>query len=135
MIAGLNADPTCTGYIVQLPLPGSLDDNAALALVDPDKDADGLHPVNLGKLVLGMPGLAVHAASHRRVAPPQWHWTQRRGGLRDRPRYHGWPAARTAADAEERERDGHPVPHRDRRSVSRILDRLTLWSRRRADQD
>ena len=56
VIAGLNADPACTGYIVQLPLPGNLDDNAALALVDPDKDADGLHPVNLGKLVLGVPG-------------------------------------------------------------------------------
>jgi methylenetetrahydrofolate dehydrogenase (NADP+) / methenyltetrahydrofolate cyclohydrolase len=56
VIAGLNADPACTGYIVQLPLPGNLDDNAALALVDPDKDADGLHPVNLGNLVLGVPG-------------------------------------------------------------------------------
>jgi methylenetetrahydrofolate dehydrogenase (NADP+) / methenyltetrahydrofolate cyclohydrolase len=56
VIAGLNADPACTGYIVQLPLPGHLDDNAALALVDPDKDADGLHPVNLGRLVLGVPG-------------------------------------------------------------------------------
>jgi methylenetetrahydrofolate dehydrogenase (NADP+)/methenyltetrahydrofolate cyclohydrolase len=55
-VAALNADPACTGYIVQLPLPGNLDDNAALALVDPDKDADGLHPVNLGKLVLGVPG-------------------------------------------------------------------------------
>jgi methylenetetrahydrofolate dehydrogenase (NADP+)/methenyltetrahydrofolate cyclohydrolase len=56
VIAELNADPACTGYIVQLPLPGSLDDNAALGLVEPDKDADGLHPVNLGKLVLGVPG-------------------------------------------------------------------------------
>jgi len=56
VIAGLNADPACTGYIVQLPLPGNLDDNAALALIDPDKDADGLHPVNLGNLVLGVPG-------------------------------------------------------------------------------
>jgi methylenetetrahydrofolate dehydrogenase (NADP+)/methenyltetrahydrofolate cyclohydrolase len=56
VIAGLNADPACTGYIVQLPLPGHLDDNGALALIDPDKDADGLHPVNLGKLVLGVPG-------------------------------------------------------------------------------
>jgi methylenetetrahydrofolate dehydrogenase (NADP+)/methenyltetrahydrofolate cyclohydrolase len=56
VIEGLNADSACTGYIVQLPLPGHLDDNAALALVDPDKDADGLHPVNLGKLVLGVPG-------------------------------------------------------------------------------
>ena len=54
-IARLNADPSCTGYIVQLPLPGDLDDNRALGLVDPGKDADGLHPVNLGKLVLGEP--------------------------------------------------------------------------------
>jgi methylenetetrahydrofolate dehydrogenase (NADP+)/methenyltetrahydrofolate cyclohydrolase len=55
-ISELNADPDCTGYIVQLPLPGSLDDNWALGLVDPDKDADGLHPINLGRLVLGAPG-------------------------------------------------------------------------------
>ena len=56
VIAELNADPACTGYIVQLPLPGSLDGNAALALVDPEKDADGLHPINLGRLVLGVSG-------------------------------------------------------------------------------
>ena len=56
VIAELNADPACTGYIVQLPLPGSLDGNAALELVDPEKDADGLHPINLGRLVLGVPG-------------------------------------------------------------------------------
>jgi methylenetetrahydrofolate dehydrogenase (NADP+)/methenyltetrahydrofolate cyclohydrolase len=55
-ITELNADPACTGYIVQLPLPGALDDNWALGLVDPEKDADGLHPVNLGRLVLGAPG-------------------------------------------------------------------------------
>ena len=54
-IAELNADPGCTGYIVQLPLPPQLDDNWALGLVDPAKDADGLHPTNLGKLVLGDP--------------------------------------------------------------------------------
>jgi methylenetetrahydrofolate dehydrogenase (NADP+)/methenyltetrahydrofolate cyclohydrolase len=52
----LNADPACTGYLIQLPLPGSLDDNWALGLVDPDKDVDGLHPTNLGRLVLGAPG-------------------------------------------------------------------------------
>lgn len=54
-IAGLNEDPACTGYIVQLPLPTHLDDNAALELIDPLKDADGLHPMNLGRLVLGVP--------------------------------------------------------------------------------
>lgn len=55
-IQSLNHDPACTGYIVQLPLPRHLDDNWALALIDPDKDADGLHPVNLGRLVLGVLG-------------------------------------------------------------------------------
>ena len=54
-IAALNADPSCTGYIVQLPLPGHLDENRALGLIDPDKDADGLHPINLGRLVLNEP--------------------------------------------------------------------------------
>ncbi|AMY19524.1 bifunctional methylenetetrahydrofolate dehydrogenase/methenyltetrahydrofolate cyclohydrolase [Rhodococcus kroppenstedtii] len=53
VIDDLNADPACTGYIVQLPLPKHLDENRALERVDPDKDADGLHPVNLGRLVLG----------------------------------------------------------------------------------
>ncbi|GAA0980325.1 MULTISPECIES: bifunctional methylenetetrahydrofolate dehydrogenase/methenyltetrahydrofolate cyclohydrolase [Nocardiopsidaceae] len=48
----LNEDPACTGYIVQLPLPGGLDENRVLGLIDPVKDADGLQPVNLGKLVL-----------------------------------------------------------------------------------
>ena len=50
----LNADPGCTGYIVQLPLPKGLDSNRVLELMDPAKDADGLHPVNLGRLVLGV---------------------------------------------------------------------------------
>ena len=51
----LNTDPDCTGYIVQLPLPTHLDENAVLERIDPSKDADGLHPVNLGKLVLNEP--------------------------------------------------------------------------------
>ncbi|EHR49096.1 5,10-methylene-tetrahydrofolate dehydrogenase/methenyl tetrahydrofolate cyclohydrolase [Saccharomonospora marina XMU15] len=52
----LNADPACTGYIVQLPLPKHLDAGAILERIDPDKDADGLAPVSLGRLVLGKPG-------------------------------------------------------------------------------
>jgi methylenetetrahydrofolate dehydrogenase (NADP+) / methenyltetrahydrofolate cyclohydrolase len=51
----LNANPECTGYIVQLPLPKHLDENAALERIDPAKDADGLHPTNLGRLVLNEP--------------------------------------------------------------------------------
>ena len=54
-IRELNDNPACTGYIVQLPIPKHLDENWALSLIDPDKDADGLHPVNLGRLVLGEP--------------------------------------------------------------------------------
>ncbi len=52
-VAELNDDPACTGYIVQLPLPGHMNANEVLGRVDPSKDADGLHPTNLGWLVLG----------------------------------------------------------------------------------
>ena len=55
-IAELNADPVVTGYIVQLPMPKHLDSHRVLELMDPGKDADGLHPMNLGRLVLGIPG-------------------------------------------------------------------------------
>jgi methylenetetrahydrofolate dehydrogenase (NADP+)/methenyltetrahydrofolate cyclohydrolase len=54
-VAELNADPACTGFIVQLPLPPGLKAQPVLELVDPAKDADGLHPMNLGRLVLGEP--------------------------------------------------------------------------------
>jgi methylenetetrahydrofolate dehydrogenase (NADP+)/methenyltetrahydrofolate cyclohydrolase len=56
VVAELNADPACTGYIVQLPLPAGLDAYRVLEQMDPAKDADGLHPVSLGRLVLGEPG-------------------------------------------------------------------------------
>ncbi|MCT2594533.1 bifunctional methylenetetrahydrofolate dehydrogenase/methenyltetrahydrofolate cyclohydrolase [Streptomyces sp. N2-109] len=56
VVRELNENPECTGYIVQLPLPKGIDVNRVLALMDPDKDADGLHPTSLGKLVLGDPG-------------------------------------------------------------------------------
>lgn len=54
-IRGLNANPRCTGYIVQLPLPRHIDTNWALNLIDPNKDADGLTPASLGRLVLNEP--------------------------------------------------------------------------------
>jgi methylenetetrahydrofolate dehydrogenase (NADP+)/methenyltetrahydrofolate cyclohydrolase len=54
-VAELNADPACTGYIVQLPLPKGLDEQRVLERIDPLKDADGLHPINLGRLVLMEP--------------------------------------------------------------------------------
>ena len=52
----LNADPACTGYIVQLPLPAGVEEAPLLEAIDPAKDADGLHPVNLGRLVLRVGG-------------------------------------------------------------------------------
>jgi len=55
-VSALNDDPSCTGFIVQLPLPAHLDMHRVLELIDPHKDADGLHPTNLGKLVLGIDG-------------------------------------------------------------------------------
>ncbi|EHY90192.1 bifunctional methylenetetrahydrofolate dehydrogenase/methenyltetrahydrofolate cyclohydrolase [Saccharomonospora azurea] len=56
VIDDLNADPACSGYIVQLPLPKHLDEGAALDRIDPAKDADGLAPLSLGRLVLNEPG-------------------------------------------------------------------------------
>ncbi|MHA6805715.1 bifunctional methylenetetrahydrofolate dehydrogenase/methenyltetrahydrofolate cyclohydrolase [Salinifilum ghardaiensis] len=52
----LNDDPACTGYIVQLPVPDHLDSGALLERIAPEKDADGLHPISLGRLVLNEPG-------------------------------------------------------------------------------
>ncbi len=61
-VRALNDDPAVTGFIVQLPLPAGIDENAILELIDPAKDADGLHPMNLGRLVLGVdPRTAVPA--------------------------------------------------------------------------
>ena len=56
VIARFNADPAVSAFLVQLPLPPGLDEEQALLAVDPAKDVDGLHPVNLGRLVLGTPG-------------------------------------------------------------------------------
>jgi methylenetetrahydrofolate dehydrogenase (NADP+) / methenyltetrahydrofolate cyclohydrolase len=56
VVAELNADPAVDGYLIQLPVPGQLDAAELLMAVDPRKDADGLHPVNLGLLALGQPG-------------------------------------------------------------------------------
>ncbi len=57
LIAELNADPAIHGILVQLPLPAGLDAAPAIAAIDPQKDVDGLHPLNAGRLALGLPGL------------------------------------------------------------------------------
>jgi len=56
VIERFNSDPQVHAYIVQLPLPPQLDEEAALLAIRPDKDADGLHPINLGRLVMGVDG-------------------------------------------------------------------------------
>jgi methylenetetrahydrofolate dehydrogenase (NADP+) / methenyltetrahydrofolate cyclohydrolase len=57
LVAALNADPRVDGILVQLPLPGGVDEQAVIAAIDPDKDVDGFHVVNAGRLAVGMPGL------------------------------------------------------------------------------
>ena len=86
-VAELNANPDCTGYIVQLPLPKHMDENHVLGLMDPAKDADGLHPTNLGWLVLGKDGAAARArptgssscsaATRSRSREPRCAWSGR----------------------------------------------------------
>jgi methylenetetrahydrofolate dehydrogenase (NADP+)/methenyltetrahydrofolate cyclohydrolase len=56
VIAGFNADKGVHGVLIQYPIPGHLDYDTALGLLDPDKDVDGMHPLNMGRLALGMPG-------------------------------------------------------------------------------
>jgi len=57
VVKDLNQNTECTGFIVQLPLPSGVSSEEVLLAIDPDKDADGLHPINLGKLVLGAKSL------------------------------------------------------------------------------
>lgn len=56
VIAGFNADPRVHAVLIQYPVPGHLDYDAALQTLDPDKDVDGMHPLNMGRLAVGMPG-------------------------------------------------------------------------------
>ena len=58
LIAKLNADPAISGILVQLPLPKHIDEAKVIAAIDPDKDADGFHPLNAGRLAIGLPALA-----------------------------------------------------------------------------
>ncbi len=110
----LNANPECTGYIVQLPLPKHLNENAALERVDPGKDADGLHPTNLGRLVLNEPAPLpctprgiVHLLRRYEVEIAG----AQRGG--DRARRDRRQAARAAAHPAIGERHSDVVPHRN----------------------
>jgi methylenetetrahydrofolate dehydrogenase (NADP+)/methenyltetrahydrofolate cyclohydrolase len=71
-VRGFNDDPAVDAFILQYPIPAQLDFNAALGIMDPDKDADGLHPLNLGKLVLGAP--APVACTPAGIEAMLWHY-------------------------------------------------------------
>jgi methylenetetrahydrofolate dehydrogenase (NADP+) / methenyltetrahydrofolate cyclohydrolase len=58
LIAGLNGDPQVHGILVQLPLPPQIDPHAVIAAIDPDKDVDGFHPLNVGRIAIGLPALS-----------------------------------------------------------------------------
>ena len=127
--------PRSTRILVQHPPPPQLDYEAALLAIDPDKDADGLHPVNLGRLVLGVPGPvpctpAGHPGAARALRGPD----RRAHVVHPRARHHDRPAARDAALAEaaDRERGGHRRAHRRARLAALHAARPTSWSPRRA---
>lgn len=113
VIDELNADPACTGYIVQLPVPDHLDTGALLQRVDVRKDADGLNPVSLGRLVLGEP--APLPCTPRGIVELLRRYGVELNGptSRSSARDHRRQAPGAAADPAQRERDRHVVPHGD----------------------
>ena len=152
-VRDLNEDPACTGYIVQLPLPRGVDENAIIGLIDPSKDADGMHPYNLGELVLHVQGditTPLPCTPRGVIELLDAYDIDLNGkevcvlgrgitiGLHDR----------SAADAQGGQRHGHPVPHRHARhrrphasrrchrrghGVSRVRQARKRQGRRRAD--
>lgn len=113
----LNADPACTGYIVQLPLPKGIDENAIIDLIDPKKDADGMHPYNLGELVLHARGdiTTPLPCTPRGVIELLNAYDIDLDGKEVCVLGRGITIGRTVglfADAQGGERHGHAVPHR-----------------------
>ena len=131
-VPALNDDPACTGYIVQLPLPRGRDENRVLGLIDPAKDADGLHPTNLGWLVLGHEA-PLPCTPYGIVELLRRHDVPIAGAevvVVGRGR-HRRPPARAAAHPQVRERHGDPVPHRHRRPRRARAHRRHRRGRRR----
>ncbi len=112
LVDRLNADPAVDGILVQLPLPAHIDATKVITRIDPDKDVDGFHPVNAGRLAIGLPGLRpLHSArlpqadqgrARRHFGP--------RGGRR-RAVEHRRQADGAAAAWRKRHRDHRPQPH------------------------
>lgn len=101
VVRDLNEDPACTGYIIQLPLPAHIDSNAIISAIDPVKDADGMHPYNLGNwcCMFGVTSPLHCLHSPRGARPPRRlrHRTGRQERMRTRTRHHHrshhWPDA------------------------------------------
>ena len=120
--ASFNDDPAVDGILFQHPAPPQIDYEAALLEMDPDKDVDGLHPVNMGRLALDGPGPgAVHARRHRGAARVLRDPGRGPRGLHPRARHDARPPARAAAVAEaaDRERGRHRRAHR-RAGLARV---------------
>ena len=129
----LNADPACTGYIVQLPLPKGRDENAVLGLIDPAKDADGLHPTNLGWLVLGKEA-PLPCTPYGIVELLRRHDVEIAGAdvvVVGRGITVGRPLG-LLLTRRSRERHRDAVPHRHPSTSPRTCARPTSWSRRPA---
>ena len=136
LIDELNADPACHGYIVQLPLPKHIDTDAILERIDPAKDADGLHPTNLGRLVLNVNApitspLPCTPRGRDRAA-------RSRNGYDLKGKHvvvvgRGVTIGRSIGlllTRRELQRDGHADPHRHGRPRPRTCGRPTSSSRR-----
>ena len=116
-VRDLNEDPACTGFIVQLPLPSGVDENAIIGMIDPAKDADGMHPYNLGELVLHVNGAVSTPlpCTPRGVLALLDHYGIGLDGKHvcvAGARHHHRTYDRAAADPARRQRHGDAVPYR-----------------------
>ena len=115
LVGRLNRDPVVHGILVQLPLPAHIDSQKILAAIDPAKDVDGFHPVNLGRLAAGLPALAPCTPLGCIILAKTVHAVARRARRdRHRPLQHRRQTARAADARRERHRDGGAFE--DRRS-------------------
>ncbi len=131
VVARFNADPQIHAYLVQLPLPEGLDEERVLLAVDPDKDVDGLHPVNLGTAGHGGRRPApVHAGRHRGAAERQRRpgGGEARGDHRPGPDHRAPAVAPPGHEAARVQRRRHRGPHRRGRPAPAWSGRATWWS-------
>ncbi len=129
LVQRLNDDPQVHGILVQLPLPAGIDASKIIAAVDPAKDVDGFHPLNVGKLNIGSAGAgALHAARMHSARQSRSPFTGGHGSRGDRPLQHRRQAARAIAVA--RECDGDHRAFQDAAICLPCAAAQTCWSPR-----